>query len=129
MRSHFYVLLACAGIVTLAGAAAAHAHHSTAQYDHDKKVLVSGTVTKFNWTNPHSWVFMDVPDGKGGNDKWALEAGTIVQLLNVGWTRDKVKVGDKIKVVAVIARDGTKRGEIHSIITAKGETLKNKIAY
>lgn len=107
----------------------AQAHHSTAQYDHEHKVLVEGTVERFKWTNPHSWMFVKVPDGKGGEDEWALEAGTPVQLMNIGWTKEKIKPGDKVKVIAVIARDGTRRGEIQSVITADGETLKNHIAY
>lgn len=105
------------------------AHHSTAVYDHENKVLIEGTVTQFKWTNPHSWLYMKVPDGKGGTEDWAIEAGTVVQLINVGWTREKVKPGDKVKVIAVIARDGSRKGEIHSLITASGETLKNKNAF
>ncbi|MFT3905270.1 MAG: DUF6152 family protein [Steroidobacteraceae bacterium] len=116
-------------LASLAAAGVALAHHSTAQYDHEHKVLVEGTVERFKWTNPHSWMFVKVPDGKGGEEEWALEAGTPVQLMNIGWTKEKIKPGDKVKVVAVIARDGTKRGEIQSVITAAGETLKNKIAY
>ena len=105
------------------------AHQSTAVYDHENKVLIEGTVTQFKWTNPHSWLYMKVPDGKGGTEDWAIEAGTVVQLINVGCTREKVKPGDKVKVIAVIARDGSRKGEIHSLITASGETLKNKNAF
>ena len=109
--------------------ALALAHHSTAGYDHEHKVLIEGTVTEFKWSNPHSWMFIDVPDGKGGIEKWALEAGTPGQLKNIGWTRNKVKAGDKLKVVAIIATDGTRRGEVQSVITADGETLKNRVGY
>jgi hypothetical protein len=116
-------------LIALAGSLPATAHHSTAIYDHENKVLIEGTVTQFKWTNPHSWLYMKVPDGKGGTEDWAIEAGTVVQLINVGWTREKVKPGDKVKVVAVIARDGSRKGEIHSLITASGETLKNKVAF
>lgn len=105
------------------------AHHSTANYDHVNKALVEGTVEKFKWTNPHSWIFMKVPNDKGGTDDWALECGSIAQLMQIGWTRDKVKTGDKVKIVAAIARDGSNRGEIETLITADGKELKNKVGY
>jgi hypothetical protein len=124
---HLNILFAALLLAGLAVPAAAH--HSTAIYDHANKVLIEGTVTQFKWTNPHSWLYLKVPDGKGGTEDWAIEAGTVVQLINVGWTRDKVKPGDKVKVIAVIARDGSRKGEVHSLITASGETLKNKIAF
>lgn len=105
------------------------AHHSTANYDHVNKALVEGTVEKFKWTNPHSWIFLKVPNEKGGTDDWALECGSIAQLMQIGWTRDKVKPGDKVKIVASIARDGSNRGEIETLITADGKELKNRVGY
>ncbi|MFT3907538.1 MAG: DUF6152 family protein [Steroidobacteraceae bacterium] len=107
----------------------AWSHHSTAAYDRDHKVLVEGTVKDFKWTNPHSWLFMSVPDDKGGIDEWAFECGSVVQLKNIGWTRNKVKAGDKVKIVAIIARDGTRRGEVQTLVTADGEKLQNRIGY
>ena len=106
-----------------------YAHHSSANYDHENKSLVEVTVKQFKWTNPHSWIFMSVPDGKGGTEDWALECGSIAQLMQIGWTRNKVKPGDKIKVVAAIAHDGSNRGEIETLITADGKELKNRVGY
>jgi hypothetical protein len=107
----------------------ASAHHSTANYDHENKSLVEGTVKQFKWTNPHSWIFLTVPDENGGTQDWALECGSIAQLMQIGWTRDKVKPGDKVKIVAAIARDGSNRGEIETLITADGKELKNRVGY
>lgn len=107
----------------------ANAHHSTAPYDRNHKVLVEGTVKQFTWTNPHSWIFVVVPDGKGGTSNWALECGSVAQLLNLGWTRDAVKVGTHVKVVAIIARDGSNRGEVQTLFNDSGQQLKNGIGY
>jgi hypothetical protein len=107
----------------------ASAHHSTASYDRNNKVLIEGTIKKFKWTNPHSWIFLEVPNDKGGSEEWALECGSVAQLKNIGWTRDEVKEGSKVKIVAIIARDGSKRGEVQTLFNEDGKQLKNAIGY
>jgi Family of unknown function (DUF6152) len=124
-----YHWIAGASLAAFAVNQAAFAHHSTANYDHKNKVLVEGTIKQFKWSNPHSWVFMSVPNEQGGNDDWALECGTIGQLMQIGWTREQIKSGDKVKIVASIARDGSNRGEIETLITAAGKELKNRVGY
>lgn len=113
----------------LGGAMPAMAHHSSAMYDISHKVLIEGTVSQFDWVNPHSWLWLKVPDGKGGEDDYALECGSIAQLLQIGWTREKVKVGDKVKIVGALRKDGVKRGEVFTLTTASGETLLNRVGY
>lgn len=115
------------GILTIGSAA--QAHHSTAAYDRNHKVLIEGTVRKFNWTNPHSWLYVEVPDEKGGTSSWALECGSVASLINSGWTRDAVKEGSHVKIVAIISRDGTNRGEVQTLFNDDGKQLKNTIGY
>jgi hypothetical protein len=98
-------------------------------YDTEHKVLIEGTVSQFDWVNPHSWLWLTVPTDTGGSDQYALECGSIAQLLQIGWTRDKVKVGDKVKIVGALRKDGVKRGEVFTLITASGEQLKNRVGY
>jgi hypothetical protein len=105
------------------------AHHSSSMYDVDHKVLIEGTVSQFKWVNPHSWLWMKVPDGKGGEDDYALECGSIAQLLQIGWTRAAVKPGDKVKIVGALRRDGVKRGEVFTLITSDGKHLQNRVGY
>lgn len=121
------VWIACVSAVFFSPATTAH--HSTANYDHSTKVLVEGTVTSFQWTNPHSWVFLSVPTDTGDEEEWAIECGSISQLLQNNWTREKVLPGDHVRIVAWIARDGTRRGEMHSLVTDDDETLLNSVRY
>ncbi|HTP40700.1 MAG TPA: DUF6152 family protein [Steroidobacteraceae bacterium] len=127
MKSIFLATLLAAGALGLSSGASAH--HSSAMYDLENKVLIEGTVSQFQWVNPHSWLWLKVPDGNGGMDDYALECGSIAQLMQIGWTREKVKVGDKVKVVGALRKDGVKRGEVFTLITADGETLKNRVGY
>ncbi|MFT3905273.1 MAG: DUF6152 family protein [Steroidobacteraceae bacterium] len=116
-------------MLSAALAAPAFAHHSSSMYDTEHKVLIEGTVSQFDWVNPHSWLWLKVPDGKGGLDDYALECGSIAQLMQIGWTRDKVKVGDKVKVVGALRKDGVKRGEVFTLVTQSGESLQNRVGY
>lgn len=113
--------------ITLALVASqACAHHPSPMYDTEHKVQLEGTVSQFDWVNPHSWVWLKVPDGKGGMDDYAFECGGVAQLMQIGWTREKVKVGDKVKVVGALRKDGVKRGEVFTLITRNGESLQNR---
>ena len=83
------------------------AHHAfAAEYDENKRVTVSGTVTRFEWTNPHVWLYVD---GKDENDKvasWSFEMGSPNGLLHRGWRRMELKTGDQVTVEGFRAKDG-----------------------
>src|SRR5271154_1376364 len=83
------------------------AHHAfAAEYDENKRVTVSGMVTRFEWTNPHVWLYVD---GKDENDKvasWSFEMGSPNGLLRRGWRRMELKKGDRITVEGFRAKDG-----------------------
>src|SRR5438874_6188997 len=72
------------------------AHHSTAMYDMASPVTVKGTVKRFEWTNPHAFIFIDVKDDKGNVVEWEIELMSLNHLRSYGWMRNTVKSGDEI---------------------------------
>ena len=87
--------------VLLAVTASAWAHHSFAVYDHSRTVTLRGTVTKFQWTNPHAFLELDVPQTGGAVKHYSIELTSINMMQRVGWRSNMIKAGDK--VTAVIA--------------------------
>ena len=83
------------------------AHHSTAMYDMQNPVTVSGVVTKFEWTNPHAFVYLEVKDAKGGVVEWEVEMMSLNHLRAFGWTRNTVKAGDVISATGGAAKNGS----------------------
>src|ERR1700722_3751690 len=87
------------------------AHHAfAAEYDENKLVTVSGTVTSFKWTNPHAWLYVNgKDDGKDENGKitsWSFEMGSPGGLTRRGWVRTDLKAGDQVTVEGYSAKDG-----------------------
>ena len=75
------------------------AHHSFyAEFDQNKTVTLEGTVEKMEWVNPHSWLHMQVVNAKGETEVWKVEGGSPAVLLRLGWTRDSIPPGTKVKV-------------------------------
>ena len=112
--------------ITLAGALPANAHHSfPAQYDIDKPVTLTGTVTEVQWTNPHIFIYIDVTDEDTGEVvNWALEMGGPNALLRLGWKRDSLKPGDVITIEGSLARDGSPLANALSVtMTSTGQKM------
>ena len=107
MRTRLTV--AVVSIAALLGAVPVVAHHSfAAEYDADKPIKVSGTVTKIEWTNPHCFFYVDVKNETTGKiENWGFEMGNPNALLRLGWTRNSLKQGDKVTVEGSKARDGS----------------------
>jgi len=113
-----------AGIVA-ASAAPASAHHSFAMFDDHKIVTLAGTVTEFQWTNPHSWVELLAKDPTTGKDvQWSIECISPNQLARAGWKRTSLKVGDKVSADIHPMKDGSIGGALVSV-TVNGLTLSN----
>ena len=85
------------------------AHHSfDAEYDSNKPITITGYVTKLDWNNPHAFVFLDTRDANGQTKSYKVEMGPPYALTRGGWTRDILKIGDKITITdAALAKDGT----------------------
>jgi len=106
MRKHAVVLLA--GVCLFAGAVPVMAHHSfAAEYDSNKPVTITGTVTKMEWMNPHARFYVDVKGTDGTVVNWNFELGAIPVLLKEGWRKDSLKAGDQVTVEGSRAKDGS----------------------
>jgi len=103
----------------------AAAHHSFAPFDTDREIEITGTVTGFEWSNPHSYVHLDVKGEKGDMEKWVAELTGLPMLARSGWSRDTVKPGDQVTVRGYRARDGRTFMVIHTIVLPNGRELKN----
>ena len=111
----------------LAAAASLPAHHSfTAEYDANQSLAITGVVTRMDWTNPHSRLYLDVKDGKGVITKWSFELGGPLTLTRLGWTRDSVKPGDQVKVQGFRAKDGSLTGNGRTITLPDGRMLHSR---
>ena len=115
-----------AGLVLCALAAgAAQAHHSFALFDHNNKVTVTGTVTKFDWTNPHVFIVLAVPDGSN-TKQYTVECASPNVLTRVGWKYSDIKVGDKVTLLVNPLRSGEHGGAFVSIKLPDGRVLGDK---
>lgn len=101
----------------------AAAHHSPAAFDRTNPLIVQGTVAEFKWVNPHSWLYMQVPDGRGGVDKWTLEGGSTSVMVRNGWKSDSLKPGMKVRALVAPNRDGSNGGELLSVTFEDGKVL------
>jgi len=103
----FALLTTAAMAVTVAPA---FAHHSFAAFDVTTQKTVTGTVDKVDWTNPHIWLWINVPNDKGGTDRYGFEGMSPNFLARRGWTRTTLKAGDKITIDFRPMKDGSKGG-------------------
>jgi hypothetical protein len=121
-----FLTVAAAAIAGLMGVGPAGAHHSTAAFETSQVVKIEGTITQFRWTNPHASIKIDGGAGKG---LWTIEMTAPNVLINDGWTRDALQVGDKVTIYAnplrnaVTLNDGSTGGLYVGVVLANGGTL------
>jgi hypothetical protein len=109
-------------------AAAAPAHHSTAEFDYTKQVTIKGTVKEVQWTNPHSYIQLLVEEAGGATAQWSVEIGSPSLNINMGWRKNSVKVGDVVTMNLSPARNGKPYGTLRVLTFADGTTLEGVAA-
>src|SRR4051812_16472567 len=104
------------------------AHHSFAMFDSVNKATITGTVTRFDWTNPHVFIELDVPGQSGPATHWSVELGSPSILLRSGWKYSDVKPGEKVTVIVNPLRDGRPGGMLYRLTLADGTMRGNGTA-
>jgi hypothetical protein len=101
-----------------------HGHHPfTAEFDPDKPVTLKGTVTKFEWGNPHATITMDGQDVFGHMGSWVVELGGPKKLKDFAWKKTTLKAGDQVTVNAWRARDGSNRVSANTVTLSNGTKM------
>ena len=116
-------LTLCATLTALAITASAAAHHSFAPFNLETEKTITGTVKLFEWTNPHTWLWVDVVNEKGVTETWGIEGMSPNYLGRRGWTKDTFRPGDKVSVTVRPMRDGSPGGMFVRATTADGKKL------
>ena len=116
----FALIAAC----LVAAAVPALAHHSfAAEYDNNKPLTMTGTVTKVEWMNPHARFYIDVKDQSGKVTNWEFELGSPNGLMRRGWTRNSLKEGDVVTVSGYHAKDGSNLGNARTVNLSDGRKV------
>ena len=110
-------------LAALCVATSAFAHHSFAMFDQSKQVTLKGTVREFQWTNPHAWIHLDVPNASGGVDSWQVELNSPNNLKRQGWKSTSLTAGEKVTLMLNPLKDGTKGGLFISVTLPDGTVL------
>lgn len=113
-------ILACSAVAVTLAASSALAHHSfAAEFDRNKPVKMTGTVTKVLWQNPHTFFYIDVKDEKTGKvANWGVEMGSPNILMRNGWRRDSMKIGEVVTVDGHLAKDGSNTANASTVVLA-----------
>jgi hypothetical protein len=114
---------ALAAVWLFSAAAPAFAHHSFAMFDHTRTMTLKGEVTKFQWTNPHALLELDVP-GANGIKHFTLELTSINMMQRLGWRSSDIKAGDKVKAVIAPLLSGEAGGLLLEITMPDGRKLE-----
>jgi hypothetical protein len=113
-----------AGLVGVLAALPVSAHHSfSAEFDSNKTVTLTGSVTKLEWMNPHIWVYLDVKDASGSLEHWQCEGGAPNTLTRSGWSRESLKFGDQITIDGFLAKNGSKTCNMRVVKLSDGRSV------
>src|ERR1700734_4513977 len=125
LKTRFLGLFAAAGIaVGVAVDIPAYAHHSfAAEFDGSRSLRITGTITRIEWSNPHSYFFIDVKDDKGNVANWGCEGAGPGALTRRGWKKGDVKLGDVLIVDGYPAKDGSHLIDARRVTLPDGRTV------
>jgi hypothetical protein len=116
-------LFAAAGALLLASMRISAHHAFAAEYDGNKRVTITGTVTRFEWTNPHAWLYVEGKDDSDRVTAWSFEMGSPNGLLHRGWRRMELKTGDQVTVEGFRAKDGRNVANAATVTMPDGRKL------
>lgn len=123
-RSRIKALKPLLALLGLAASLPVLAHHSfSAEFDGGKPVRLVGTIARIEWTNPHSYFYLDVANSKGVVSRWACESGNPGALSRRGWKRGDIKIGDKLIVDGFLAKDGSHLIDARRVTLPDGRTV------
>jgi hypothetical protein len=122
MGTKFVAALGVLALLLAARPALAH-HAFASEYDANKPIKFSGTVTKMEWVNPHAWIHVDVKKPDGTVEKWMIETGTPITLLRRGFTKASLQPGTEIVVDGYQSKDGSHRANGRDLTLPDGQTL------
>ena len=111
-------------VSALAAPAAVAAHHGAASFDTTMEVTLKGTVTEWQWFNPHCFLKFDVKSEDGTVKTWAVEAGNPTDMTKRGWSRNSFKPGDQVSVTLQPVKTGAPVGRIRTVVLADGREFK-----
>ena len=112
------------GVLGLGVMLPAVAHHSFALFDHQNRITLSGTVVKFEWTNPHVFIQLEVPDGSASKH-YTVECASPNVLTRVGWKYSDIKQGDKVTLLINPLRNGQPGGMLEKATLSDGRELSD----
>jgi uncharacterized protein DUF6152 len=112
------------GLAAVFGFGTAPAHHSfAAVFDANKPVELTGKVTKVEWMNPHTWIYLDVAKDDGTLEGWAFEMGSPNRLIRYGWNQDSLPPGQTVTITGSRARDGSLKAAVDTVTLPDGQRL------
>ena len=117
------IQFALVSLIAFSGAVSAVAHHSPVVFDRTKEIKLVGSVKEFRWSNPHSFIELDVRNEKGEIELWAVEMNPPSYLVRAGWRASTVKPGDVVTIMANPLRTSEKVGKFVSITLPGGQVL------
>ena len=118
MPTKFVFLVAIAAAVS---SSQVNAHHAfAAVFNGEDPVEISGTITKVEWMNPHTWIYVATEDSAGGSENWALEMGSPNGLVRRGWSRRTLQGGDRVNVTGYRAKDGANMASVKNVVLGDG---------
>jgi len=110
-------------LLAAAGAAPAMAHHSFSMFDAQKETVLKGTIKEFQWSNPHTWIQLNVTDASGNVIEWSIEGGSPNLVGRQGWKRNTFKAGDEVQITVHPLRDGQPGGSFVRAVLPDGRML------